>query len=82
MSDYAQWYFVVNDGKGELTEYPRDINVIIEEAYRNNDKEVWFQKDAETAFTINFKNMTEYLTSDTSDVVTVVRKGIYVLYFL
>lgn len=86
MSDNAQWYFVVNDGKDELTEYESDINVIIEKAYRNQDKEVQFQNDAGTEFTINFNKMTEYPTVDTSDFVTVIRKdtfnGIYVLYFL
>lgn len=81
MFDYVQWYFVVNDGKGELIEYLSDINVIIEKVYCNNDKEVWFQNDVGIVFIINFKNMMEYFISDLFDVVIVVRKGIYVLYF-
>lgn len=82
ISDYVQWYFVDNsDGKNELNAYPSSMNLIIEKAYRNQDKEVQFMDDGGTEYTINFNDMEEYPTVDKSDVTTVTRrdkiKGIY-----
>lgn len=81
ISDYVQWYYVDNsDGKNELIEYSDNINVIIEKAYRNQDKEVKF-RDKGTEYAINLNNMKKYPTVDRSDVTTVIRrdniKGIY-----
>lgn len=58
----------------ELLEYPGNINLIIERAYRNQDKEVRFIDDGGTEYTINFNNMEEYPTIDKSDVATVTRR--------
>lgn len=85
LSDKVQWYFLDNsNGKDEWIEYPDDINVIIEKAYGNQDKQVKFMY-AETEYAINFNNMEEYPTVDRSDVTTVIRrekfKGIYVLHY-
>lgn len=63
-----------SEGKNELLEYPGNINLIIERAYRNQDKEVRFIDDGETEYTINFNNMEEYPTIDKSDVATVTRR--------
>lgn len=81
ISDYVQWYYVDNaDGKNELIEYPRNINLIIERAYCNQDKEVKF-RDKGTEYAINFNNMEKYPTVNKFDVTTVIRrdkiKGIY-----
>lgn len=75
ISDYVQWYFVDNsNGKNELIEYTGNINLKIEKAYRNQDKEVKFTDDGGTEFVINFKDMEEYPTVDKTDVATVTRR--------
>lgn len=63
-----------SEGKNELLEYLGNINLIIERAYRNQDKEVRFIDDGGTEYTINFNNMEEYPTIDKSDVATVTRR--------
>lgn len=63
-----------SEGKNELLEYPGNINLIIERAYRNQDKEVRFIDCGGTEYTINFNNMEEYPTIDKSDVATVTRR--------
>lgn len=63
-----------SEGKNELVEYPGNMNLIIEKAYRNQDKEVRFMDDGGTEYTINFNNMEEYPTVDKSDVITVTRR--------
>lgn len=63
-----------SEGKNELLEYQGNINLIIERAYRNQDKEVRFIDDGGTEYTINFNNMEEYPTIDKSDVATVTRR--------
>lgn len=75
ISDYVRWYYVDNsDDKKELIEYPDNINLIIEKAYRNQDKEVKFRDDGGTEYAINFNNMEEYPTVDKTDVTTVTRR--------
>lgn len=75
ISDYVQWYFVDNsDGKNELNAYPGNMNLIIEKAYRNQDKDVRFMDDGGTEYIINFTNMEEYPTVDKSDVTAVIRR--------
>lgn len=85
ISDNAQWYFVDDyTAENELIEYPDNINLIIEKAYRNQDKEVKFADDGGTDYAINFNNMTEYPTVDKTDITTVIRrvktKGFYDYY--
>lgn len=63
-----------SEGKNELLEYPGNINLITERAYRNQDKEVRFIDDGGTEYTINFNNMEVYPTIDKSDVATVTRR--------
>lgn len=71
--------------ENELIEYPDNINLIIEKAYCNKDKEVRFKDDGGTEYAINFNNMTEYLTSDKTDITAVIRrvktKGFYDYYY-
>nr|XP_034317324.1 protein mono-ADP-ribosyltransferase PARP15 [Crassostrea gigas]XP_034317325.1 protein mono-ADP-ribosyltransferase PARP15 [Crassostrea gigas] len=75
ISDNAQWYYVDNsEGKNDLIGYPGNINLIIEKAYCNQDKEVRFKDDGGIEFIINFNNMTEYPTVDETDFTTVTRK--------
>lgn len=57
-----------------MCEYPGNVNLIIENAYHNQDKEVRFMDDGETEYTINFINMKEYPTVDKSDVFNVFRR--------
>lgn len=64
----------ISNGKNELIEYAGNINLKIEKAYRNQDKEVKFMDDGGTEFVINFKDMEEYPIVDKSDVTTVTRR--------
>lgn len=72
-------------GKNELIWYPDNINLIIEKAYCNQDKEVRFKDDGGIEFIINFNNMTEYPTVDETDNTTVTRRvkinGFYDYYY-
>jgi hypothetical protein len=75
VSDIVQWYFVdASDGKNELMEYPKNINLLIEKAYRNKQADVKFNDQAGTEYTINFNNMEEFPSDDTKDVTTVTRR--------
>lgn len=75
VSDIVQWYFVDNaDGKNELVDYPKNINLLVEKAYRNKQPDVKFTDQAGTEYTINFNNMEEFPSDDTSDVTTVTRR--------
>ena len=74
ISDYVQWYYIDTDDKKELIDYPDHINLVIEKAYRNKDKEVKFSDTAGVEYIINFNNMEEYPSDDKSDVTTVTRR--------
>lgn len=54
-----------------MCEYPGNVNLIIEKAYQNQDKEIRFMDDGETEYTINLINMKEYPSIDKSDVFNV-----------
>lgn len=76
-----------SEGKKYLIDYPGNINLSIEKAYRNKDKEVRFMDDGGTEFAIDFYHMEEYPTFNKSDVTIVTRrdkiKGVYdYFYFL
>ena len=71
ISDYVQWYYIDTDDKKELVEYPGHINLDIEKAYHNKDKEVKFSDTDGVEYIINFNNMEEYSSDDKSDVTTV-----------
>ena len=73
ISDYVQWYYIDTDDK-KLVEYPSNINLVIEKAYRNKDKEVRFRDSNGVEYIINFNNMEEVPSDDKSDVVTVTRR--------
>ncbi|XP_061194415.1 protein mono-ADP-ribosyltransferase PARP14-like isoform X2 [Saccostrea echinata] len=75
VSDIVQWYFVDNgDGKNELCDYPKNINLLVEKAYRNKQPDVKFTDQAGTEYTINFNNMEEFPSDDPKDVTTVTRR--------
>lgn len=54
-----------------MCEYPGNVNLIIEKAYQNQDKEIRFMDDGETEYTIDLINMKEYPSIDKSDVFNV-----------
>lgn len=54
-----------------MCEYPGNVNLIIEKAYQNQDKEIRSMDDGETEYTINLINMKEYPSIDKSDVFNV-----------
>ncbi|XP_062600982.1 uncharacterized protein LOC134262621 [Saccostrea cucullata] len=75
ISDVVTWYFVDNsDGKNELCGYPKDINLLVEKAYRNKRPDVQFPDEHGTQYTIDFSKMEEYPSDDPNDVVTVTRR--------
>lgn len=72
ISDYIQWYFV--DGSNECIEYPSNINRIIEEAYRSQEKEVKFSDDCRTEYIIKFQDMITFPCAHQTDETAVTRK--------
>lgn len=74
ISDYVQWSYIDTDGDNSLKEYPRSINLIIETAYRNQEKEARFSDENGTEYIINFSNMEEYPSDDVKDVASVIRR--------
>uniref|UniRef100_A0A8B8E892 Poly [ADP-ribose] polymerase n=1 Tax=Crassostrea virginica TaxID=6565 RepID=A0A8B8E892_CRAVI len=74
ISDYVQWSYIDTDGDNSLKEYPRTINLIIETAYRNQEKEARFSDENGTEYIINFSNMEEYPSDDVKDVASVIRR--------
>lgn len=75
ISDYIQWYFVDDSNdSNECIEYPSNINRIIEEAYRNQDKEVKFINDCGAEYVINFQNMNTFPSGHKTNMTAVARK--------
>ena len=75
ISDHPQWYYIDTDEKEELVKYPDHINLVIEKAYRNKDKEVKFSDTTGVEYIINFNNMEKFPSDDKSDVTMVTRKN-------
>lgn len=75
ISDCIQWVFFndLNDSN-ECIEYPSNINRIIEEAYRNQDKEVKFTNECGAEYTINFQNMNTFPSVHNTSVSAMARK--------
>lgn len=75
ISDYIQWYFVDDSNdSNECIEYPSNINRFIEEAYRNQDKEVKFINDCGAEYVINFQNMNTFPSGHKTIMTAVARK--------
>ncbi|XP_061194416.1 protein mono-ADP-ribosyltransferase PARP14-like [Saccostrea echinata] len=75
VSDVVMWYYVDNsDGKNELCDYPKNINLLVEKAYSNKQPDVKFLDVQGTQYTIDFSSMVEYPSDDPTDVLTVTRR--------
>ena len=74
VSDMVQWSYIDTDGTNSLKEYPLEINLTIETAYRNQEKEARFSDENGTEYIINFSNMEEYPSDDVKDVASVIRR--------
>lgn len=72
VSDYIQWYFV--DGSNECIEYPSNLNRIIEEAYRSQEKDVKFTNDCGAEYIINFQDMNTFPSVHHTSATAVTRK--------
>lgn len=72
ISDYIQWYFV--DGSNECIEYPSNINRIIEEAYRSQEKDVKFTNECGAEYIINFQDMNTFPSFHQTGATAVTRK--------
>lgn len=82
ISDYIQWYFVdESNDSNRCIEYPSHINRIIEEAYRNQNKEVKFINDCGAEYVINFQNMNTFPSGHKTNMTAVARKHISVDFF-
>lgn len=75
ISDSTQWVFFndLNDSN-ECIEYPSNINRIIEEAYRKQDKEIKFTNECGAEYTINFQTMNTFPSVHKTSVSVVARK--------
>lgn len=63
-----------SNDSNECIEYPSNINRFIEEAYRNQDKEVKFINDCGAEYVINFQNMNTFPSGHKTIMTAVARK--------
>lgn len=82
VSEMVKWHFIEITKDGTvLNEYPVNINLRIEQAYKDSKKTVTFCDDNKIEYTVDFLAMTEYPTKTPKDTVQVIRrdllKGIY-----
>ena len=76
ISDLVQWFCIdVQGGGSKLEEYPKPINSLLEEAYRNQQPRVEFFDNKKTKFIIDLQNFEEFPEDDPSSVAKVIRRN-------
>ncbi|KAL3864673.1 hypothetical protein ACJMK2_006335 [Sinanodonta woodiana] len=73
----VQWHYIeITTESSELREYPADVNLLIENAYKDQKPFVTFFTNDGEEFKIDFNKMEEFSIKDPNDTVTVVRKDL------
>ncbi|XP_076101153.1 protein mono-ADP-ribosyltransferase PARP14-like [Mytilus galloprovincialis] len=76
VKDMVQWYFIsVEDTGQKLEEYPPEVNLLLEQALKNNEPQAFFLDNSGNKYIVDFTNYEEYLEDDPSDTVAVLRKS-------
>ncbi|XP_071171106.1 uncharacterized protein [Mytilus edulis] len=72
VADMVQWYFI-SEQKQE--KYPPEVNLILEQALKNNDRQASFYDNSENKYIVDLNTYTEFPENDPNDIVTVLRKS-------
>ncbi|KAK3598393.1 hypothetical protein CHS0354_019796 [Potamilus streckersoni] len=73
----VQWHYIeITVESSELREYPADVNLLIENAYKDQKAFVTFFTSDKEEYKIDFSKMEEFPVKDVNDTVTVVRKDL------
>lgn len=76
VSEMVEWSYLEVDIDGEkLIEYPRQINLLLEQAVRNNKATAEFHDDQGNKYIVDFNSYEEYLESNPSEAVKVIRRN-------
>ena len=76
VADMVQWYFIsVEDTGQKLEEYPPEVNLILEQALKNNDQQAFFLDNSGNKYIVDFTTYEEFPEDDPSDTVAVLRKS-------
>ncbi|KAJ8320637.1 hypothetical protein KUTeg_002224 [Tegillarca granosa] len=76
-AEFVKWYFIEETEDGsQLEEYPNSINLKLEIAYKNQEKDVRFCDVEGREYTVDLNKLIEYPTDNPKDQVTVVRKDL------
>lgn len=77
VSDMVQWYTIDINPKGkELVPYQKNVNLVIERAYRNSQPKATFCDTKKIEYTLEFNSMKEFPTKNPSDTVDVIRRDL------
>ncbi|VDI06302.1 poly [ADP-ribose] polymerase 10/14/15 [Mytilus galloprovincialis] len=76
VADMVQWYFIsVEDTGQKLEEYPAEVNLLLEQALKNNEPQAFFLDNSGNKYIVDFNTYEEYPEDDPSDTVAVLRKS-------
>ncbi|CAG2225270.1 PARP10_14_15 [Mytilus edulis] len=76
VADMVQWYFIsVEDTGQKLEEYPAEVNLLLEQALKNNEPQAFFLDNSGNKYIVDFTDYEEYPEDDPSDTVAVLRKS-------
>ncbi|CAG2243958.1 unnamed protein product [Mytilus edulis] len=76
VADMVQWYFIsVEDTGQKLEEYPAEVNLLLEQALKNNEPKAFFLDNSGNKYIVDFTDYEEYPEDDPSDTVAVLRKS-------
>ena len=76
VKDMVQWYFISVDDTGQtLVEYPPEVNLILEQALKNNEPQAFFLDNGGKSYTVDFTTYEEFPEDHPKDTVAVLRKS-------
>lgn len=77
VSDMVQWYIIDINSKGnELIDYKKNVNLVIERAYRDAQPKATFCDADKNEYTVDFNTMKEFPTKNPQDTVDVIRRDL------
>ncbi|XP_052101663.1 protein mono-ADP-ribosyltransferase PARP14-like isoform X2 [Mytilus californianus] len=76
VADMVQWYFIsVEDTGQKLEEYPAEVNLILEQALKNNESQAIYFDKSGNRYIVDFNNYEAFPEDDPFDYVAVLRKS-------
>ncbi|VDI06300.1 Hypothetical predicted protein [Mytilus galloprovincialis] len=75
VADMVQWCFIVVENTGhKLEEYSAEVNLLLEQALKNNEPQAFFLDNSGNKYIVDFTSYEEFPENDPSDTVAVLRK--------